>query len=152
MVARNPHHRSGTSGDARLARDAALRLAELGDGPLRLFPAGKSGAESAASIEIPAAAGPLIAQVLACMARGEAVTIIPQDAELTTQQSAEILGVSRPHVIKLMKLGRLPFRLVGTHRRVRYADLVEFQRSMESARGKVLDELAQMTQQLGLND
>lgn len=82
------------------------------------------------------------------MANGDAITLIPIHAELTTQQAAEILSVSRPFVIKLLEERKLPFKMVGTHRRILFKDLQEYKKKIDEERLKTLDELAAQAQEL----
>jgi excisionase family DNA binding protein len=84
------------------------------------------------------------------MAAGQGVTVVPSHAELTTQQAAEILNVSRPFVIKLLGEGLIDYRTVGTHRRIRADSLLEYKRRDDAARHDAAGELAAMTQELGL--
>jgi excisionase family DNA binding protein len=102
------------------------------------------------SIELPAPAVHLLMKILEDMAAGRAVTIVPVKAELTTQQAADFLNVSRPFLIDLLESRKLPFRLVGTHRRIRFEDLTRYKESIDRDRREVLDELAAESQRLGL--
>lgn len=100
--------------------------------------------------EVPVEVFDLFVQVLSHLAEGHTVTLVPQDQELTTQEVADILNVSRPYVVQLLEAGKLPFRLVGTRRRVRAADAFEFKRRDDEKRKKVADELARDAEEAGL--
>jgi excisionase family DNA binding protein len=108
----------------------------------------EGGAERA--VVVPREAFALFLEVLGQMANGNAVTIVPVHAELTTQEAAELLNVSRPHLIELLESGKIPFRRVGTHRRIRASDLAAYQQQDEAERQDALDELAREAQKLGL--
>jgi excisionase family DNA binding protein len=84
------------------------------------------------------------------MAQGNAVTLIPVHAELTTQQAAQLLNVSRPFLIEQLEKGAIPYRKVGTHRRVLFQDLMEYKQTMDHNRLNVLEELSAIDQELGL--
>jgi len=92
----------------------------------------------------------LLRSLLAEMAQGNAVTIMPIHAELTTQEAANLLNVSRPHLVKLLEDGRLPHTRVGTHRRIRLADLVAYQQQRDAACDAALQELVDQAQELGM--
>jgi excisionase family DNA binding protein len=84
------------------------------------------------------------------MGKGNAVSILPVNAELTTQEAADILNVSRPFVVQLVEEGRLPARRVGTHRRLSVEDVMNYKRQDDEQRARVADELAREAREMGL--
>jgi len=130
-----------TADDARLAKASSRRLAPFLDQNLLVRIPGTN-----ETVELPATAVRLLVDLLSAMAEGNAVTLIPIHAELTTQQAADLLGVSRPFLVKQLDDGRIPFRKVGTHRRVQFRDLMTYKRRMHSARLDTLDELTAQAQ------
>ena len=130
------------------SRSIAKIVSSKLDSPLSLRVSTQGGGETVVSV--PATAFKLLGDILNEMAKGNAVTLIPVHAELTTQQAAELLGVSRPFIVEQLEKGNIPFRKVGTHRRVVFRDLMEYKRSMDRKRLESLHELAAETQKLGL--
>lgn len=110
----------------------------------------KDGTEE--QIELPASALHLLIELLSQMAQGNAVTLIPIHAELTTQEAADLLNVSRPYLVKLLETNEIPFRKVGRHRRVRFEDLMNYKERVDQDRRAALDELAAQAQELNLYD
>lgn len=106
--------------------------------------------ETEKTVHVPRQAFELFLEVLGQMANGNAVTIVPVHAELTTQQAAELLNVSRPHLVKLLEDGSIPHRKVGTHRRVSASDLFAFKREMEKQQSETMAELQAEAQRLRL--
>jgi excisionase family DNA binding protein len=98
---------------------------------------------------VPASAVRLFLHLLTEMSRGNSVTLIPTHAELTTQQAADLLNVSRPYVVKLLDEGKMPFRTVGKFRRIRFDDLMVYKRKDDEMRAKFADELTALSQELG---
>jgi excisionase family DNA binding protein len=138
--------------EQRLAMRSSRSLAEFLPGEtepitIRLVdPHG--GAELVATI--PAAAVRVLTQALAEMAEGRPVTLVPLQAELSTQQAAELLGVSRPYFVKLLEQEQIPYRKVGEQRRVRYEDLRRYLSAYEQAGVAAASQMVAEAQELGL--
>ncbi len=92
----------------------------------------------------------LLLTMLTEMSKGNAITVMPIHAELSTQETAELLNVSRPHLVDLLEQGKIPFRKVGTHRRVLAKDVFDYKQRIDEARLKALDDLAAQAQELGM--
>jgi excisionase family DNA binding protein len=134
-----------TETDVQLARESSRALGPLAQQNLRVRIEGR-----AEPVEIPAPAVRLLVDLLVEMAAGNSVTLIPVHAELTTQQAAEILGVSRPFVVSQLEAGHLKFHKVGTHRRIHFLDVMAYKQRMMTDRKNALDELAEQAQDLNL--
>jgi len=102
------------------------------------------------SIEVPPAALKLIGQLLGAMSEGRPTAVVPSSQELSTVEAAHFLNVSRPFVIKEIEAGRLPHRMVGTHRRVAFEDLIAYARKMRERQEAALERLAGNARELGL--
>lgn len=100
------------------------------------------------AVELPTAALRLLVDILSELADGNAVKVVPIHAELTTQEAADLLNVSRPHLVKLLETGDLPFHKTGKHRRVRFSDLMAYKTAQEQASAVAMEELAAQAQAL----
>ncbi len=106
--------------------------------------------DSSPVLELPPKVLRFFAEMLGAMAEQKLVTLVPQKHELTTQEAAAFLNVSRPFVIKEIEAGKIPHRKVGRHRRVAFTDLVKYQHASQAASEQALQDLADQAQQLGL--
>lgn len=135
-----------TDKDVRLAKASSKKLTGCDAEKVRVrITRGRSHAEL---IELPPSAVRLLVKIVGEMARGNAVTLAPTHAELTTQQAADLLNVSRPFLVKLLQEKQMPCRKVGKHRRILLRDLVDYRRRFEVEREKTLAELAAEAQEL----
>ncbi len=142
-----------TEADALLAQESSRQLTKLLSGKRKrksfTFRIGPDGGPEE-TIAVPLAAFKLLSDILTEMGKGNAVTLIPIHAELTTQEAADILNVSRPFLVEQLEQGDIPFRKVGTHRRILFQDLMSYKRRMDENRLKALEELAAQAQELDL--
>ncbi len=128
-----------------LARETSRKLAQSIE-PEQIISLKIKGKEG--ELDLPASAVRLLLDVLEQMANGNAVTLTPLHAELSTNQAAALLRVSRPFLIKLLEEGEIPFRKVGRHRRVLAKDVLAYRQSIFEKRSKALDELTDQAQNL----
>lgn len=140
-----------TPKDAEQAQAAVRALAGLprrrSARTIRVQP---EGAREQVTVTVPTEAFELFLDILAQMANGNAVSIVPVHAELTTQQAADMLNVSRPFLVSLLDEGKIPFRMVGTHRRVRAGDVLSYKEGDAAYRKAVADELTAEAEKHGL--
>ncbi|OOG28802.1 DNA-binding protein [Thioalkalivibrio denitrificans] len=131
-----------------LARDSATELSKL---LARIPEADRARVQlDGTELILPRDALALLRDILTEMAQGNAVTILPRHAELTTQEAANLLNVSRPHLIKLLEEGRIPFTRTGTHRRIRYQDLTAYKTERDRKSQDATEELVKQAQELDM--
>jgi excisionase family DNA binding protein len=136
--------------DTQLALETSRRLVNLlgaRKGSVSLHVETESGKEE--TVAVPRPVLDVLTVILGEMAKGNAVTCLSIHAELTTQQAADLLNVSRPYLIELLEKGTIPFRKVGTHRRVLLYDLTAYKKKVDQQRLKQLEELSALDQDLG---
>jgi excisionase family DNA binding protein len=101
-------------------------------------------------VKLPLSAFKLFVEILSQMAEGNAISLTPIHAELTTQEAADLINVSRPYLIRLLETKKIPFRKVGTRRKILFQDLMVYKSKIDEARRKVLNELTEEAQKLNI--
>ena len=136
-------HRLPTQDEIACADQAVAALAHLrnGNGVLTIY------REDGKAVRLAPAIADLVIDLLGGVASGKTVSLVSAGTMLTTRQAADILGVSRPHLSKLLKSGKIPFISVGTHRRVMHTDLMAYIDRRDAARHAALDDLARLGQE-----
>ena len=140
-----------TEADAQVARESVRqlgRILETGGAETRFRFRPEGNAEQ--TVTLPLTAVRLLKDILDKMALGHGVTVVSLPDELSSQQAADLLNVSRPYLVKLLDEGKIPCRTVGKYRRVRFDDLMAYKRKDDEARSKVLDQLTADAQELGM--
>ena len=134
--------------DVAQAREAASALARVtADAPKAELAFEDNGHRM--HVVLPRAAVQLLQEILREMSQGHAVTLIPVHAELTTQQAADLLNVSRPYFVSLLESGGIPYRRIGTRRRVLFEHLMAYKKVEDAKRLDALNELTRQAQELG---
>lgn len=131
--------------ESKLAQSSSQLLAKHGKKELKVKLEGKE-----ETITLPASAVQILKQALGEIAQGNAVTLIALDTELSTHEAADILKVSRPYLIKLLEGGEIPFRKVGSHRRIELKDVLVYKEKSDKERLKALRELVKEAQELNM--
>ncbi len=139
-----------TAQDAAIAREASRMLAPYVEHLESLrFQVGEE-KKVTQKLLLPATAIRLLLDLLTEMAAGNAITLIPVHAQLTTQQAADVLNVSRPFLVCLLEQGKIPHVKVGTHRRILFEDLMRYKKDIDRERQKALDELIRESEKLNI--
>lgn len=102
------------------------------------------------AVHLPIEALNQLAKLLAEMGQGNSVKVVPDNTELTTQQAADLLNVSRPFLVEQLESGEIPFRKVGSHRRILLQDILAYKESLEARRRQALQDLAAQAQELNM--
>jgi excisionase family DNA binding protein len=136
--------------EVELATESSRSVGALAQmtGDVQLTVTGEGG--QTGQLKIPASALRLLFAALSEMSCGNGVSLLPMNAELTTQQAADVLNVSRPYLVGLLEKGEMPFRLVGNQRRVRLQEVMGYKVRTDIDRRAALTELAQLGQEMGL--
>ena len=108
--------------------------------------------ETEEKIRIPLSALKLLANILKEMSQGKPISIVPVATEVTTQAAAEMLGCSRPHIVKLLETGKIPFTKVGKHRRIKYEDIISYRKEMKAEQARIIIEIMENDEKDGLYD
>lgn len=137
-----------TPDETTKAKQAASVLARMTDPQRMLSLRLSQNGEGEAVVELPPAINKIVLELLLLIGKGEAVTLVPFGAELTTQQAADLLNVSRPFLVKLLEEEEVPHHKVGRHRRIRAEDVFGYKKRRDAGREKALQKLADLGQEI----
>lgn len=151
LIDQAPEPIIANSEEALIAREAANKLESVAHrgAPIKIAYDDADGAK--VIVPLPAKAVALFQQVLACMAMGTPVSVIPHQAELTTQQAADYLNVSRPYLIQKLDSGEVPHRKVGRHRRVLFGDILAYEEACKQKSFEAIREINQEAKRLNID-
>ncbi len=138
-----------TEQDMAQAKQSSLTLSKYAD-VARVHLSIKSGNDEGDELILSGQVMQLLLDILAEMAQGNAVSVMPIHAELSTQEAANLLNVSRPYLVKLLEQNALPYRKIGTHRRVLAKDLIDYKQKIDAQRHQALDALTALSQELDM--
>lgn len=141
----NTPARLPSSKDSKLAQASINLLAKYGKKNIKVKLEGQD-----ESLVLPASVVELLEQALGEVAKGNVVTLVSLEAELSTYQAAEVLKVSRPYLIKLLEGGKIPYHMVGTHRRIKLQDVLRYKKASDVESHKALKALAKQAQELNM--
>ena len=136
--------------EALLAREASRALAEGGADAASLRVQLATAGREVTTLDLPAPAARLLLEILKEIGQGRAVTVVPVEAEVTTQQAADLLNVSRPYLVGMIEKGTLPARMVGNQRRLPLEAVLAYRSENQAKRIEVLREMQAIDQELGL--
>ena len=136
-------HSTLSDEDRQLAEDLAA-IIERADGEVTVT--GATGDE----VELPAGLASMLSRAAEMMADGYDVAVVPHQTEVTPRQAAELLNISRPYLVSLLDRGEIPFHRVGTHRRMRLPDVLDYKRQRDSARDAELQRLSELSREMGI--
>lgn len=108
--------------------------------------------ETNEKIKIPLSALKLLGDILKAMGQGKLISLVPIAAEVTTQAAAEILGCSRPHLVKLLEDGKITFTKIGKHRRIKYDDIMDYRKQMKEQQKQNIIDIMNLDEETGLYD
>lgn len=108
--------------------------------------------ETEAKIKIPLKALKLLARILEVTSQGKSISIVPVATEMTTQAAADLLGCSRPYLIKLLEEGEIEFAKIGKHRRVKFEDVMAYKKKMKAKQQELLIKIMHADEESGLYD
>lgn len=136
--------------EATIAGETGRRLAALLDEKPAIQMQIIAQDQQEAALVIPPQATRLLARILTAMGKGDGIALTSIRRELTTQQAADLLNVSRPFLVQLLEAGEIPFHRVGTHRRIAYEDVARYRDEIRARRRKTLEDLTAQAQELDM--